>query len=112
MNTPACPTLYPYPLRDDPTPRPVPPFGLCCCFDGLCRGGQVVAGRLANGTLCRCAIPPDQRPIEAPTASLQRPLAAALTAGAAAPGVNAAPVYTRIGRRPYRASTVCAQGGL
>lgn len=65
-------SLYPYPLRKDPTPRPLPPFGLCCCFEGLCRGGQVVAGRLSNGDVCRAAIPACQRPVEPPTAALQR----------------------------------------
>lgn len=25
----------------------------CPCFPGCCRGGQVVAGRLANGLVCK-----------------------------------------------------------
>ncbi len=25
----------------------------CACFEGTCRGGQVVDGRLANGLLCK-----------------------------------------------------------
>jgi hypothetical protein len=25
----------------------------CCCFPGMCRGGQVVEGRLPNGDRCK-----------------------------------------------------------
>lgn len=32
----------------------VPPPGACACFEGHCRGGQVlINGRLANGLLCK-----------------------------------------------------------
>lgn len=29
---------------------------LCCCFPGMCRGGQVVGGRTVCGQLCREAL--------------------------------------------------------
>lgn len=31
----------------------VPPPGACACFEGHCRGGQVINGRLPSGLLCK-----------------------------------------------------------
>lgn len=31
----------------------VRPPGCCACFEGHCRGGQVINGRLPNGLLCK-----------------------------------------------------------
>lgn len=39
----------------DTLPRAVRvwPPGCCPCFEGHCRGGELVNGRLANGLLCK-----------------------------------------------------------
>lgn len=31
----------------------LPPPGACACFEGHCRGGQVINGRLPNGLICK-----------------------------------------------------------
>ena len=33
--------------------RPAP---LCACFPGACRGGEVIDGKLANGSLCQSCL--------------------------------------------------------
>lgn len=33
--------------------RPAP---LCACFPGSCRGGEVIDGKLANGSLCQSCL--------------------------------------------------------
>lgn len=43
----------------DSLPRAVRvwPPGCCACFEGHCRGGEVVNGRLANGMFCKEELP-------------------------------------------------------
>lgn len=47
-----------------PDPDPVDSEGgepdlrpMCACFPGMCRGGQVVNGRLSNGQCCKACVP-------------------------------------------------------
>lgn len=36
-----------------PDAYPLPPPGACACFEGHCRAGEVINGRLANGLICK-----------------------------------------------------------